>query len=100
MWLLLLTVVLWFVLGYTLYSFAYAASGPMLSPILMPVRIALGTVAWWETPVAVGISGATIYAVIRVAARIYTNALVRSGARISWRAALLGAPRRPTPSHR
>jgi ABC-2 type transport system permease protein len=132
-WVLLPMTLLFFLLGYTLYSFAYAAAGalvarqeevqfvswplgmpllggylltyaavaspdavwvralsfvPPLTPMLMPARFALGHVDAWEPVVAVVLMLVTVYGIARVAARIYTGALVRSGARLSWRAAL------------
>jgi ABC-2 type transport system permease protein len=61
---------------------------PPLSPSLMPARIALGGLAWWEMPLAVALMLVTIYAAARLTARIYTGAIVRSGPRLSWGAAL------------
>jgi ABC-2 type transport system permease protein len=61
---------------------------PPLAPILMPARLALGVVAWWEMPVAVLIMVAAIYGMLRLAARIYAPALVQGGTRLSWGAAL------------
>jgi ABC-2 type transport system permease protein len=132
-WVLLPTILLWFLLGYTLYAFAYAAAGalvgrqeevqfvtlpitlpifagflltyaaiaspyawwiqllsflPPLAPVLMPARLALGAVAWWEMPVAVLIMVVAIYGMARLAARIYAPALVQGGGRLTWRAAL------------
>jgi ABC-2 type transport system permease protein len=132
-WVLLPAVLLWFVLGYALYSFAYAAAGalvgrqeevqlvslpftlpilggyllvfaaiaspyawwiqllsflPPLAPVLMPARLALGAAAWWEMPLDVLITLVAVYGMARLAARIYAPALVRGGARLSWRAAL------------
>jgi ABC-2 type transport system permease protein len=132
-WALLPAALLWFLLGYAFYSFAYAAAGalvgrqedvqfvvlpltlpiaagflltylaiaapdawwiqllsffPPLTPVLMPVRFALGAVAWWEMPLAVLIMIGAIYGMARLAARIYAPALVRGGARLSWGAAL------------
>lgn len=137
-WLLLPISLLWFALGYTFYSFGYAAAGsivarqeevqfaiapfgffllagyllvyaviasphstlirvlsflPPLAPALMPARIAVGAIEWWETPLGVLIMLIAIYAMIRLAGRIYSNALMRSGPRLSWRAAL-GLPNR------
>jgi hypothetical protein len=40
-------------------------------------------------PVAVLITLGAVYGMVRLAARIYAPALVRGGARLSWRAALL-----------
>jgi ABC-2 type transport system permease protein len=132
-WLLLPASLLWFVLGYALYSLGYAAAGatiarqeevqfatapfafpllagyllvyaaigsphstiirvlsflPPLAPSLMPARIALGGVAWWETPLAVLLTLVSIYGMVRLASRVYTGALVRSGPRLSLRTAL------------
>lgn len=132
-WVLLPAILLWFVLGYAFYAFAYAAAGalvgrqeevqfvsvpitlpivggflltyaaiaapgarwiqvlsflPPLAPILMPARLALGTVAWWEMPLAVLIMLIAVYGMVRLAARIYAPALVHGGARLSWSAAL------------
>ena len=132
-WVLLPAILLWFVLGYALYAFAYAATGalvgrqeevqfatlpitlpivggflltyaaiaapgawwirllsflPPLAPILMPARLALGAVAAWEMPVAVLLTLGAVYGMVRLAARIYAPALVRGGARLSWKDAL------------
>jgi ABC-2 type transport system permease protein len=86
------------VLGYVL---AYAVIGsphatwvevlsflPPLAPSLMPVRIAIGAVAWWQVMLAAGLTLVSIVAMARLAAGIYRAALVRGGARLSWRAAL------------
>jgi ABC-2 type transport system permease protein len=83
------------------YLLVYAAAGspnatwvkvasfvPLLTATLMPARIALGHVAWWEFVLAAVIMSASIYAMAGVAARVYERSLLRSGGRISWRAAL------------
>jgi len=54
----------------------------------MPARIALGAVSPWEIPAAALVMLAAIYGMIRLVGRIYAAALVRGGARLSWRAAL------------
>jgi ABC-2 type transport system permease protein len=61
---------------------------PPLAPSLMPARIAIGGVAWWEMPLDVLVMLIAIHGMVRLASHIYTTALVRSGPRISWRAAL------------
>lgn len=61
---------------------------PPLTATLMPARIALGHIAVWELPLAAVIMAASIYGMVRLAARIYSGALIHSGARIGWRAAL------------
>jgi len=61
---------------------------PPLTATLIPARIALGHLAWWELPVDALIMLASIYALMRLASRIYANALIQGGARMSWRVAL------------
>jgi ABC-2 type transport system permease protein len=61
---------------------------PPLTATLMPARIALGHVPWWQLVLAAVIMAASIYGMIRVAARVYERSLLRTGGRISWRAAL------------
>jgi len=132
-WVLLPTFLLYFLAGFTLYAFAFAAAGalvarqeevqfvtlplgmillvgyllvyaviahpdatwvkiisflPPLTASLMPARIALGHVAPWEIPLQALIMGLSIWAMIRVASRVYANALIYGGARLSWKEAL------------
>jgi ABC-2 type transport system permease protein len=61
---------------------------PPLAPSLMPARIAIGDISLWESALGVFIMLIGIYGMVRLAARIYSGALVRGGARLSWRAAL------------
>jgi ABC-2 type transport system permease protein len=61
---------------------------PPLTATLMPARIALGHVSWWQLVLAALLMAASIYAMIRVAARVYEQSLLRSGGRISWGEAL------------
>lgn len=61
---------------------------PPLAPIFMPVRIAVGSVAWWETPVMVLVMVLVIVITARTAGSIYRAYLVRGGARVPWSIAL------------
>ncbi len=61
---------------------------PPLAPILMPARLALGSVALWEMPVAIVIMLAAIWGMARFAGRIYRVGIISGGARMSWRSAL------------
>jgi ABC-2 type transport system permease protein len=61
---------------------------PPLTATLMPARIALGHVAWWEFVLAAVLMAASIYGMVRLAARVYENALLRGGSRLSWGEAL------------
>jgi ABC-2 type transport system permease protein len=63
---------------------------PPLTPTLMPARIALGTVNWWEYPIVTVIMLASISAVIRAASTADAGGLLRSGERVTWRTALRG----------
>jgi ABC-2 type transport system permease protein len=64
---------------------------PLTSPFVLPARAALGHVTPVELTVAVGVMIAAIYALVRLAAGVYSGALLRSGERASigdlWRAA-------------
>jgi ABC-2 type transport system permease protein len=67
---------------------------PVTAPLVMPVRVAVSTVAPWEIVLAVGLTIAATYALVRLAGAIYSGALLRSGARPHlrdvWRAARAG----------
>lgn len=60
---------------------------PPAAPIAFPARIALDAVAPWEPFVGAAIMVAAVYGVVRLAARVYTGALLSSGARLGWRQA-------------
>lgn len=55
---------------------------PLCSPLLMPVRIALGSAETWEALLALGLSVALIPVLVWLAAKIYSNAVLRTGARV------------------
>jgi ABC-2 type transport system permease protein len=61
---------------------------PGLSPLVMPVRMAGGGVAWWEVVVAVGLMLVAIALVVRLGGRIYAGALLRTSGRTKLREAL------------
>lgn len=61
---------------------------PPLTPTLMPARMALGYVDWWEYALVAAIMLASIYAIVRVASGVYASALLRGGERLTWRASL------------
>ncbi len=61
---------------------------PVLTPTLAPARIAVGHVAAWEIAGQAVVLAVAIYVTMRVAGRVYANALVRGGARVSWSTAL------------
>ena len=132
-WVLMPVFLVFFVAGFALYAFAFAAAGaliarpeevqsatlplvvplpigyvltfvavsspnatwlrviswlPPLTPTLMPARIALGTVDWWEYPIVTVIMLASIYSVVTAASTAYAGGLLRSGERVAWRTVL------------
>ncbi len=65
---------------------------PPLSTMVMPVRVATGTVEWWELVLAVVLMLAAIAVVVRVGGRVYSGALLGKGGRVKLKDAL-GAER-------
>ena len=63
---------------------------PMFAPTLMPMRLAMGGVPAWEAILALVLALATIPALAALAGRIYRNAVIHIGARVSLRTALAG----------
>ncbi len=128
------SVIMWFLLGYTMYAVIYAALGatvsrqedlqstlilpvivmvpgfllgqfaqgqpdsiavvvaslvPLWSPMVMPTRVALGSVPLWQLILAVVLVVVFSYLVMRAAARVYRGALLRLGAKVRLRDAWL-----------
>ncbi len=52
---------------------------PALAPLVMPARYAAGDVALWEVGVAILVTVASTYLVIRFAARVYRGGILRTG---------------------
>lgn len=63
---------------------------PFSAPVAMPVRLFLGSAAWWEPLLSLGILVATTLVVIWLGSRIYQNSLLKMGARVKWGEALKG----------
>ncbi|MCO1578294.1 ABC transporter permease [Crossiella sp. SN42] len=61
---------------------------PPFGPIIMPARIAMGVAPAWEIVVSVVLTVAGMFAFIRLAGRIYSNAVLRTGGRVKLRDAL------------
>ncbi|WP_409462368.1 ABC transporter permease [Amycolatopsis sp. GA6-003] len=55
---------------------------PLLSPVLMPARIALGTVEPWEIVLSLVLTAALIAVVTWAGARVYRNGVLRVGSRV------------------
>lgn len=54
----------------------------------MPMRLAMGSVPAWETVVSIVLVAATIPLLAGLADRIYSNAVLRTGARVTLGQAL------------
>jgi len=63
---------------------------PVFSPMLMPGRIAAGTVAGWEIGLSVVLTLLAGAVFTWLGAKIYRNAILHTGSRLSLRAALRG----------
>ncbi|KTR43275.1 sodium ABC transporter permease [Curtobacterium oceanosedimentum] len=63
---------------------------PFSAPIGMPMRIFLGTAEWWEPILSLLVVAASVVVVVVVGARIYENALLRTGGRVKLTEALRG----------
>lgn len=61
---------------------------PPFSALVMPIRYAAGDSAWWEVLVSMGLLVVVTAALLSLAARIYENAVLRTGAPTGWRKAL------------
>jgi ABC-2 type transport system permease protein len=64
---------------------------PMFAPTLMPMRIAMGVVPFWQYGLAVVLTAALIPALLWLAGRIYRNGVLRTGARVKLSEALKAA---------
>lgn len=63
---------------------------PFSAPIGMPMRIFLGTAEWWEPILSLVVVAASVVVVVAVGARIYENALLRTGGRVKLAEAIRG----------
>lgn len=61
---------------------------PFSAPVGMPMRVFLGTAQWWEPLLSLLVLVACTLATIAVGSRMYTNGLLRVGARVRLREAL------------
>jgi len=61
---------------------------PVLSTMVMPIRVATGSVAWWEIALSVALMVLAIVVVVRIGGRIYAGALLGKGGRVKIKDAL------------
>lgn len=65
---------------------------PPLSPLLMPGRLALATVPFWQPALALALTVAATAVLARICGRMYRNSLLRPGSRVTLRTALRRMP--------
>ncbi|HEX3814755.1 MAG TPA: ABC transporter permease [Mycobacteriales bacterium] len=65
---------------------------PPFSAMIMPPRVAGGAAPGWQIALAVVLMLLAIVALVRLSARIYAAAVLRSGARVRWTDALRAKP--------
>jgi ABC-2 type transport system permease protein len=58
---------------------------PITAPIAMPTRIAMGSAAAWEPPVAALITVATIAGIVALGGRVYASAVLHNGPTLKLR---------------
>jgi ABC-2 type transport system permease protein len=68
---------------------------PPLTPLVMPARTASGAADTWEVAAAAGLLLLATWLVVLLAGRVYSGALLRTGARVPLRDALGSARGRP-----
>ena len=63
---------------------------PVLSTILMPMRLLEGTAAWWEAVLALGVTAAFCVVTVGIGTRLYRRSLLQTSGRVSLKAAWSG----------
>jgi ABC-2 type transport system permease protein len=53
---------------------------PITAPLAMPFRVAMGAATWWDLAIAVTLTLATIAGLVALGGRIYTRAILDTGA--------------------
>lgn len=84
--------VFWFVYQFVADDLGGVASTiasfvPVSAPLVMPLRLAFGEAALWEAAAAVAVMAVSIYGLVRLAGRVYTGSILRTGRRVSLREA-------------
>ena len=69
---------------------------PLTAPLAMPNRIAMGAATWWDPVVAALLTLATIAGLVVLGGRVYTRAILHTGATLTLGEAWRGVP---LPSH-
>ena len=58
---------------------------PLTSPMLLPLRVARDAIAPWEVAAALGLLVFGVWALVRIAGRVYEFTLLHTGSRVGWR---------------
>jgi ABC-2 type transport system permease protein len=70
---------------------------PPTAPLAMPGRIAMGAATWWDPLVAALLTVATMAGLVALGGRVYTRAILHTGATLALGDAWRGAPRPSRP---
>ena len=70
---------------------AWLSMLPPFAPVLMPMRIAMGVAPLWQILLSAVLAVGFAFLLLRLAARIYRNSVLRSGSRVPLREALKAA---------
>ena len=65
---------------------------PLTAPTAMPNRVAMGATTWWDPVIAVVLTLATIAGLVVVGGRVYTRAILHTGAAMKLSDAWHGTP--------
>lgn len=60
---------------------------PLTAPMVMTVRLAHGGVASWEIILSISLMAVATFAMVQLAGRVYTGAVLRIGRRVRLREA-------------
>jgi ABC-2 type transport system permease protein len=58
---------------------------PPVAPMVVPLRAALGAIEWWEFVGSIVVMGAAIWVLFVVGGRVYSGAVLQTGARVKIR---------------
>lgn len=61
---------------------------PIVSTMIMPGRLAEGSVPWWQIAIAIGLTVVAAVVFVRVGSRLYERTLLRTGGKLGYRQAL------------
>lgn len=61
---------------------------PFTAPVAVPMRVFVGDMVWWEAIISMGLLALTTAIIIALAAKIYSNGLLRTGKPLKWKEAL------------